>query len=88
MRLTHGVFTLCEQALISACEKGGRLDKALQVYEEMKAAGREADMITFSNLLTGKQLPEYAAPSLLHTVVSCHAESGLLKHKFIMLRSV
>jgi pentatricopeptide repeat protein len=44
-----------QQALISACEKGGRLDKALQVYEEMKAAGREADMITFSNLLTGKR---------------------------------
>ena len=41
------------QAVISACDKGGRLDKALEVYHDMEAAGLEADLITFSNLVSG-----------------------------------
>ena len=41
------------QAVISACDKGGRLDKAMEVYADMEAAGLEADLITFSNLVSG-----------------------------------
>ena len=41
------------QALISACEKGGRLDQALKAYADMLEAGMQPDMITYSNLLTG-----------------------------------
>ncbi len=39
--------------MISACDKGGRLDKALEVYHDMETAGLEADLITFSNLVSG-----------------------------------
>ena len=46
---------MVRQAVISACDKGGRLDKALEVYADMEAAGLEADLITFSNLVSGTQ---------------------------------
>ena len=39
-------------ALISACEKGGQWERAVEVFEEMKAAGVKPDVITYSALIT------------------------------------
>jgi pentatricopeptide repeat domain-containing protein 1 len=40
-------------ALISSCARGGRLDKALEIFEEMQAEKIEADTIIYSALLSG-----------------------------------
>ena len=49
-------WQIWRQAVISACDKGGRLDKALEIYHDMETAGLEADLITFSNLVSGMHL--------------------------------
>ncbi|KAK9791635.1 hypothetical protein WJX73_009415 [Symbiochloris irregularis] len=43
--------TITYSSLISACERGGRLDRALEWFENMQKAGVEADLITFSALI-------------------------------------
>ena len=37
----------CDSSLISACERGGRLDRALEWFDRMKDAGVAADGITY-----------------------------------------
>ena len=39
--------TITYSSLISACERGGQFDRALQWFERMQASGVEADAITF-----------------------------------------
>lgn len=41
---------------MSACDKGGRLDKALEIYDDMQAAGLQPDYMTYSNLVTGARV--------------------------------
>ena len=38
-------------SLISACAAGSRLDKALQIYDEMQEAGLQPDRIIYSTLI-------------------------------------
>lgn len=44
--------TITYSSLISACAAGSRLDKALQVYDEMQEAGLQPDHITYSTLIS------------------------------------
>ena len=44
--------TITYSSLISACAAGSRLDKALQVYDEMQEAGLKPDHITYSTLIS------------------------------------
>ena len=44
--------TITYSSLISACAAGSRLDKALQVYDEMQEAGLQPDHITYSTLVS------------------------------------
>lgn len=44
--------TITYSSVISACAAGSRLDKALQVYDEMQEAGLEPDHITYSTLIS------------------------------------
>ena len=39
-------------SLISACEKAGRLDQALAVFDKLLASGLDPDVITYSALIS------------------------------------
>lgn len=43
--------TVTYSSVISACERGGRLDKALEMYNEMLGLGIEPDLITYSAMV-------------------------------------
>ena len=46
------VNTITYSALISACEKGGEWERALELAREMERKGIVADTITYSALIT------------------------------------
>ena len=47
------IFTY--SALISACAKGGQLDKAMQVFRECQSAGVEPDAITYGTVIAARE---------------------------------